>query len=196
MTRSTRIVHHHRFRRVPWALARLLALAAALPLAPLSAQPHFPAQWAGRWEGVLTTTSPPDSVRSRIPVSLLIAREDTGSAWTWRTVFNADTVRGVRPYRLVVRDAARDLYATDERNGLELESTWVAGALVSVFQVGNRVLESRHSMHGDTLVHDITWWSATPASRKRGSGANAEQGAEVLSFRVEGRQRAALRRVQ
>lgn len=175
-------------------IALLLALAAAPRVS--AAQSTFPAQWAGRWEGTLTTSAPPDSVRSRLPVTLFIAREDTGSAWTWRTVFNADTVRGVRPYRLVVRDAARGLYATDERNGLELESTWISGTLVSVFQVGSRVLESRHSMHGDTLVHDITWWSATPARRMRGSGANAEQGAEVLSFRVEGRQRAALRRVQ
>lgn len=63
--------------------------------------------WAGRWEGTLTTSSPPDSVRSRIPVTMLIAREHTGTAWTWRTVFNADTVRGLRPCRLVVRDAAR-----------------------------------------------------------------------------------------
>lgn len=175
------------------ARALLLTILASPVVA--AAQAPFPAQWAGRWEGTLTTSSPPDSVRSRIPVTMLIAREDTGTAWTWRTVFNADTVRGLRPYRLVVRDAARGLYATDERNGLELESTLVGGTLVSVFQVGTRVLESRYAMHGDTLVHDITWWSSTPASRTRGRGANAEQGAEVLSFRVEGRQRAALRRV-
>lgn len=173
----------------------LLLLALSLATQDAWTQSSFPASWAGRWEGTLTTTTPPDSVRNRIPISLLIAREDTGSAWTWRTVFNADTVRGLRPYRLIPRDIRKGWFATDEGNGIELEETWVAGTLISIFQVGDRVLESRYAMHGDTLVHDITWWSSTPAGRARGSGANAEGGMEVLSYRVEGRQRATMLRV-
>lgn len=168
---------------------------AATPL-QLGAQGAFPASWAGRWQGTLTTVAPPDSVRNRIPISLLIVKEDTGSAWTWRTVFNADTVRGLRDYRLLVRDAAKGHYATDERNDLVLESTFVDGTLVSVFQVGGRVLESRYALLGDSLVHDIMWWNATPMASQRGSGANAEAGAEVRSHRVEGRQRAVFRRAQ
>ena len=159
------------------------------------AQASFPAGWAGRWEGTLTTTSPPDSVRNRIPISLVIAREDTGAAWTWRTVFNADTVRGLRPYRLLPRDVARGWFATDEGNGVELEETWVDGALISVFQVGERVLESRYTVRNDTLVHDIIWWSATPVRRMRSDGPNGERGAEILSHRVEGRQRAVMVRM-
>jgi hypothetical protein len=154
----------------------------------------FPASWAGTWEGTLTTWSAPDSVRNRIPLTLTIAREDTGSAYTWRTVFNADTVRGVRPYRLVVRDAGRGIYGTDEGNGLVLEERWLAGALISVFQVGERVLESRYALRGDTLVHDIVWWSAKPVTSMKGEGPNAERGAAVLSFRVEGRQQAMMTR--
>jgi len=188
-----------RARRRWWgAIAAILAAMLAVPGAatPAAAQARFPDAWAGRWQGTLTTTAPPDSVRNRIPITVLIAREDTGSAWTWRTVFNADTVRGVRPYRLLVRDAARGAYATDEGNGIVLEDRLVDGMLVSVFQVGDQVLESRYALQGDSLVHDIVWWSATPSSRSRGTGANAEQGAEVLSFRVGGRQRAVLTRVR
>ena len=154
--------------------------------------PSFPDAWAGRWEGTLTTTSPPDGVRGRIPISLLIARADTGSVWTWRTVFNADTIRGLRPYRLLPRDVARGWFATDEGNGVELEETWVDGALIGVFQVGERVLESRYTVRNDTLVHDIIWWSATPVRRMRSDGPNGERGAEILSHRVEGRQRAVM----
>jgi hypothetical protein len=160
----------------------------------LDAQSSFPAAWAGHWEGRLATFSPPDSVRNAVPLSLVIARR-SDSTWTWRTVFNADTVRGLRDYRLLVRDAAKGHYATDEGNGLVLESTLVAGALVSVFQVGTRVLESRYTLEGDSLVHDIVWWDAAAQGAQRGSGANAEAGATVRSFRVEGRQRAVLRRV-
>lgn len=113
----------------------LLLLALSLATHEACAQSSFPAAWAGRWEGTLTTTTPPDSVRNRIPISLLIAREDTGSAWTWRTVFNADTVRGLRPYRLIPRDIRKGWFATDEGNGIELEETWAAGTLISIFQV-------------------------------------------------------------
>ena len=167
------------------------------PAAPSAAgSTGFPASWVGRWEGELTTTAPPDSVRNRIPVVREIAPEAQGGAWTWRTVFNRDTVNGVRPYRLVVRDAARGRYAVDEGNGLELEATWVAGTLISVFQVGGRVLESREEVRGDTLVQELVWWSATPSGRMRGAGANAEQGMEVLAYQVEGRQRMVMRRVR
>ena len=174
-------------------LAPLVALSLA---GPASAQDTraFPAGWAGTWQGTLTTWSAPDSVRNRIPLALTIAREDTGSAYTWRTVFNADTVRGVRPYRLIVRDAKAGLYGTDEGNGLVLEERWIAGSLISVFQVGERVLESRYTLRGDTLVHDIVWWNAKPVTSMKGEGPNAERGAAVLSFRVEGRQQAVMTR--
>ena len=70
-----------------------------------------------------------------------------------------------------------------------LDESLIAGTLISVFQVGGRVLESRYTLRGDTLTHDITWWNATPTSVQRGNGANAEQGAEISTFRVDGRQR-------
>ena len=162
--------------------------------AQASAAAAFPASWAGTWEGTLTTWSAPDSVRNSIPLALTIAREDTGSAYTWRTVFNADTVRGVRPYRLIVRDAQRGSFGTDEGNGLVLEERWIAGSLISVFQVGERVLESRYTLHADTLVHDIIWWNAKPVTSAKGEGPNAERGQAVLSFRVEGRQQAVMTR--
>ena len=177
------------------ALSTTAALADAQGArAQVPSRTTFPASWAGTWEGTLTTWSAPDSVRNRIPVTLTIAREDTGSAYTWRTVFNADTVRGVRPYRLIVRDAERGLYGTDEGNGLVLEGRWLAGALISVFQVGERVLESRYSLRGDTLVHDIVWWSAKPVASMKGEGPNAERGDAVRSFRLEGRQQALMTR--
>ena len=44
------------------------------------------------------------------------------------------------------------------------------------------------------LVHDIVWWSAKPATSMKGEGPNAERGAAVLSFSVEGRQQAVMTR--
>ena len=176
----------------------VLALLSTTPAVAKSqagrAQDAFPLSWAGTWEGTLTTWSAPDSVRNTIALTLTIARDDRDRAYTWRTVFNADTVRGVRPYRLIVRDAQSGLYGTDEGNGLVLEERWIAGSLISVFQVGERVLESRYTLRGDTLVHDIVWWNAKPVTSVKGDGPNAERGAAVLSFLVEGRQQAVMTR--
>jgi hypothetical protein len=180
-------------------LLRLL-IASSLATAALAAQPAasapstsaFPEQWVGRWAGTLTTLSAPDSVRNRIPVSLEIRRERAGGGYLWQTIFNADTVRGLRPYRLIVEDAAKGLYATDEANGVLLDDTWIGGVLTSVFEVQGRVLQSRYALRGDTLTHELTWWSSTPTRVVRGEGANAEGGASIRSFRVTGLQRAVM----
>jgi hypothetical protein len=161
--------------------------------ASLSAQGSFPAAWAGQWRGTLTTYVPPDSVRNRIPISLLIAPDPADSrAYLWRTIFNADTVRGNRPYRLLIDNAAQGRYATDESNGVLLEDTWIGGVLTSVFQVQTRVLQSRYELRGDTLTHELTWWDATPSRTVKGAGANAEGGATITSHRVQGMQRAVM----
>ncbi len=173
------------------SLARGIVCAlAVIPFASGRAegQRGFPEAWAGQWTGTLTTYAPPDSVRNRVPVSLLIAREPAGNAWTWRTIFNADSVRGLRDYRLLVRDVSKGWYATDERNGVILEDTFIDGVLISVFQVGEQVLENRMSLRGDTLTQDIIFWSSKPSATSKGSGANAEGGVPITSHRIQGRQ--------
>ncbi len=175
-------------------LRRTLA-AAALALAPATgacAQSplRFPDAWVGMWSGTLTTISPPDSVRTRFPITLEIAREASGTGYRWQTIFNADTVRGIRPYRLIVEDVAKGKYATDEGNGVLLDESLIGGVLTSVFQVQTRVLENHYELRGDTLTQTLTWWDTTPTRTVKGSGANAEGGSEIHSFRVLGMQRA------
>lgn len=170
----------------------LLVAVAVAPSLPAQSALRFPDAWVGRWAGTLTTYAPPDSVRNTIPITIEIAREASGAGYTWLTVFNRDTVRGLRPYRLVVEDPARGRYATDEGNGVLLDETYIGGVLTSVFQVQTRVLESRYTLRGDTLVHELTWWDTVPTRTVKGSGANAEGGAEIRSFRVQGLQRAML----
>ncbi len=172
--------------------ARRAALCLCTASSALSAQRAFPASWVGRWEGTLTTLSPPDSLRNRIPIELTIAPDTQPNAYIWRTIFNADTVRGIRPYRLLVERSERGQYATDESNGVLLEDTFLGGALRSVFQVGTRVLHSVYALRGDTLTHELSWWDTTPARTTAGTGANAEGGLAVASFRVQGMQRAVM----
>ena len=171
-----------------WGLILLLVAT------PVSAQRGFPASWVGAWRGVLTTMAPPATQRNRIPVTLEIAPEPGGSSYRWRTVFDADTVRGRRDYRLLVRDEALGFYAIDEGNDVVIEATYVDGALVGVFQVGDRVLESRYELRGDTLAHDLTWWSPQTLAPDATRRARGDSTSVVQSFRVSGRQRAVFTR--
>ncbi len=91
-----------------------------------------------------------------------------------------------------MEDVAKGHYATDEGKGVLLDETYIAGVLTSVFQVQTRVLESRYTLRGDTLTHELTWWDAAPSRSVKGSGANAEGGAEIRSFRVQGMQRSVM----
>jgi hypothetical protein len=169
---------------------------AALLLAasPLVAQRGFPSTWVGEWHGTLTTTTPPSTTRNQVSVSLRIAREASGDAYAWRTIFDNDSTRGRRDYRLLVRDEALGFYAIDEGNDVVIEATYVDGALVGVFQVGDRVLESRYELRGDTLTHDITWWSPDALGAAGTRRARGDSTSSVQSFRVSGRQRAVLTR--
>ena len=101
-------------------------------------------------------------------------------------------MRGLRPYRLIVEDAATGHYATDESNGVLLDDTYIGGVLTSVFRVETRGLESRYSLRGDSLVHELTWWDAAPTRTVKGAGVNAEGGAKITSYRVRGMQRAVM----
>jgi hypothetical protein len=176
------------------ARAFLAATLLSVSITQLNAQSprHFPDTWLGHWSGTLVTYSPPDSVRNTISITLDIARDPSDSGYTWKTIFNADTVRGVRPYRLLVEAPQQGRYATDEGNGVLLDETLIGGVLTSVFQVQTRVLESRYSVRGDTLTHELTWWESAPTRTVKGSGANAEGGTEIRSFRVLGLQRAVM----
>jgi hypothetical protein len=183
--------------RVPsQRIAALALLGIFAATSQAGAQATFPGAWAGKWSGTLRTYAPPDSVRNTIPVTLEIQRESDGKAYLWRTIFNADTMRGIRPYRLVIENAAKGLYATDESNGVLLDETFIAGVLTSVFQVGTRFISNRYAVHGDTLTQELLWWESAPTRTVKGSGANAEGGAEILSYRVLGLQRAMMTRVR
>ncbi len=72
-------------------------------------------------------------------------------------------------------------------------ASWIgrwAGTLTTIAppdSVRNRIpiaLENRYTLRRDTVVHELTWWDTSPTRTMKGSGANADGGAEVRSFRV------------
>jgi hypothetical protein len=164
------------------------------PLHAQRAALPFVAAWAGEWAGTLTVYGRGDSVLSTVPLTLAIAPEPTGGGWTWRTVYNADTVRGLRPYRLLPDTGGPDRWLLDENNGIQLAARHVGGVLFTVFDVDGRHFLGRDELRGDTLVLDLIFWRAAARTITRGTGANAEGGMPVGTTPLEGRQRAVLTR--
>lgn len=91
-------------------------------------------------------------------------------------------------------DVAAGRYVTDENNGILIDAIYTGGALVSVFQVGERMFENRITLVGDALVQDLIWWRTTAERTTAGTGANGERGTAVQAFRVDGRQRVVVHR--
>jgi len=177
----------------------LLCAVAVLRATPAAAQTvapppaAFPDAWIGVWRGTMTIYGAADSVKQTVPVTLSIAHETPGR-YRWRTVYANDTTKSMKDYHLVVLDAAAGRYATDENNGLLIDEQYIGGMLISVFQVGEQMLENRYAMHGDSLVQDLVFWKNTAVRTTGGTGPNGERGTPVMGFRVGGRQRVVLLR--
>lgn len=159
---------------------------------PLRAQaPRFPESLVGSWRGTLTNYGGADSVKLTVPVTLTVARTNEPGAYRMRHVYNNDSTRGMKDYVLRTVDAAAGKYVTDENNGILIDETYTGGMLVSVFQVGDQVIENRSEIRGDSLVQDLIFWRSAASRTTNGTGPNGERGAPVLAFRVVGRQRSA-----
>ncbi len=161
----------------------------AQPPARSARAASFPESWIGVWDGTLTNYQSADNTGTKVPVTLTISRETEPGVFRWRHVYNNDTTRALKDYRLRTINADSGHYATDEGNGILIDETFTGGMLVSVFQVGDQMIENRTSMQSDSLVQDLIFWKATPIRTSKGTGPNGEQGAAVVSFRVSGRQR-------
>ncbi|MDB4917018.1 MAG: hypothetical protein JWM95_4662 [Gemmatimonadetes bacterium] len=156
----------------------------------VGAQGAAPDAWVGKWKGSLATYGAADTLRLSVPVTLEITKESP-IAYKWHTVYAADTTRGAKDYRMRVIDVAAGRYVTDESNGILIDAIFMGGALISVFQVGERMFENRITLVGDALVQDLIWWRTTSERTTTGSGGRA---AEVQAFRIDGRQRTVVHR--
>ncbi len=186
-------------RRRAAAFVRIVTMAAftwllsgVLMALQLRAQaPSFPESWVGTWRGTLTNYGGADSIKLSVPVTLNFARTSQPGAYRMRHVYNNDSTRGMKNYTLRTVDAAAGKYVTDENNGILIDDTYTGGMLVSVFQVGEQVIESRSEIRGDSLLQDLIFWRSVAVRTTRGAGPNGERGTPVLAFRVAGRQRSA-----
>lgn len=100
-----------------------------------SAHPDPLQQWLGTWSGIATNHRP-DGSSFDFPMTLEIAPiEGATNRYAWTITYGEGERQQIRPYELIVIDAASGQYAIDEKNSIVLDTTMLGGALYSQFEV-------------------------------------------------------------
>jgi hypothetical protein len=128
---------------------------------------NFPQDWAGTWQGTLTSTAyrvsgekREDAPEISIEMTLEIAPTSDPQRWSWTITYDGNAGKQVRPYELVIRDVAtgsakspaisRSRFAIDEKNGIVIPVQFADNVLWSSFEVlGTRVDVREELVRGD-----------------------------------------------
>jgi len=127
----------------------------------------FPQGWCGTWRGDLTIQASgraPETTTMEIE----IAQTDSPDRWHFRIRYGDQPVR---PYALLVRDAAAGSYEIDEGNSIVIPATLFNNDLTSAFSLNGNLLTARYRLEGDTLHFDLTQVPLAPSASTGGSGA-------------------------
>lgn len=148
----------------------------------------FPDSWRGNWKGSLLWFRPGTEAPQEVPMQLQIIKADTG--YNWHLTYG-EQAGDHRPYLLLPRDSARGHWLIDERNGIVLDQFWAGGRLSGAFTVQTSTLVNTYYLQGDSLTVEFYSIGASPIST---SGEGTESSPRVDSYRLQGYQKAVLRR--
>jgi len=177
----------------------LLACAAAGLLARASTQTittqTFPTSWIGAWKGPASLVTPGrDDHEFRM--ELIVAATDDPTRYAWTIVYaETNGQRQERKYELIVRDAANEQYAVDEKNGIIIPSTLLDGTLYSSFEVQGTRVNTRMKLESPgTDEQRITVEMISGSVQSTESSGGKDGVPEVLSVIPRSLQRATLTR--
>jgi hypothetical protein len=147
---------------------------------PLSAQKSFVEQCLGEWEGMMYIYSEAQLVDS-VATQFTASRTEDPAVYTWKTTYLSEKTPMVKDYQLKVLDAKKQIYATDEGNGLLLNNYLFGKKMYSVFETQGILLTASYELLGEHLIFEVT------------SGTNLEPGKEVMNYSVRNLQRVVFR---
>jgi hypothetical protein len=162
------------------------------PTEPAKAAATFPASWVGHWKGEATTGV--DGRMQKFSMELVIAPTEAADRYRWTIIYDGAAGRQERPYVLVVKDAAKGLYAIDEANGIVLDARLIDGALYSHFLVQGNRITTRERLETDDTGPRIDVEMVTTVEAQGTDTGNAEGGPAVRTWTPVSVQKAALRK--
>lgn len=155
----------------------------------------FPKSWLGKWSGKLEIHNA-KGLAQTIPMQLHLLPTDSTHRFTWTIFYGEDTIAGKRDYELVVLDAAKGLYAVDEKNTIVMEAYLLGGKLYNQFEVmGNLLLCTTELVNGN-LVFEVISGKLEPISTTGNQQFKGEDIPPVKAYPVNVRQMAILSRIK
>lgn len=159
------------------------------PTTAPATQPAFPQSWIGRWKGSATVDSV-DGKDLAFEMQLNIAITDAPDRFTWEVIYTMDGKPQVRPYELVVIDAAKGKYLIDEKSSIKIDSQLLGDTLYSQFRVQSALISASYRLDGDRIIVELI---TANADRPVVSGGE-NRVPSVNTFPITGAQRAVLSR--
>jgi hypothetical protein len=158
-------------------MKRLITLASfILTLSTANAQ-SFPDRCIGKWNGTMQIFHR-GTLKDSVKVILTVAKSNQANEWIWKTEYLSEKLPMTKDYMLRLKDAEKNIYVTDEKNGIELMDYLFNNKLYSIFETQEILLTSTYELRGKQLIFEVT------SGRKTGT-----TGESVGNFSVDNLQR-------
>jgi hypothetical protein len=168
-------------------------LLACIGAAPTTSPTDFPAAWIGRWTGACQVVQMADQPKVlNLKMEIEIAATDDPKRFGWQIVYVDGDKRQLRPYELIVVDAAKGRYVIDEKSSIKIDACFIEGALFIQFRVQSSLITASYRVEGGEMILEMV--SADAARATESGGENGVP--KVTSNRITGVERATLRRVE
>ena len=162
----------------------------------VNAQSSFPESWVGKYQGELMIYGV-DSVRMKVDMKLEIWKTAKDSIYDWTLTYDMNGKKDVRAYSLKVVDHQNGHYQIDERNSIILDGyLHNNNVFTSFFNVSNSYIIATYTKKEDSLFFEIIAGDGKALTISGNTSQGEEQIPEVISYLVNGRQKAILNKVE
>jgi hypothetical protein len=148
----------------------------------LNAQTSFPEKCLGIWTGTMHIYNRGSLVDS-VTIKLNVTRTNAPDTFVWKTEYLSEKFPMVKDYKLVISDAGKGVFITDEGDGIILMDYLFENKLYSVFETQGILLTSTYEWLGNKIIFEVT------------SGKELQTTHGVKSYSILNLQKAILRKM-
>jgi len=149
----------------------------------LNAQTSFPEKCLGIWTGTMHIYNRGLLVDS-VTIKLNVTRTNAPDTFVWKTEYLSEKFPMVKDYKLVISDAGKGVFITDEGDGIILMDYLFENKLYSVFETQGILLTSTYEWLGNQIIFEVT------------SGKELQTTLGVKSYSVLNLQKAVLKKMK
>jgi hypothetical protein len=151
---------------------------------------HFPQDWIGRFKGELQIYSV-DSIAMTANMQLDISKK-TDSLYQWIITYNIKGKEDVRSYELQVINSKKGHFLIDEKNSIKIDAFYRNKIFTSFFKVMNSYIVATYTKENDHIIFEIISASDEKTTTTGNTKFKDEDIPEVVTYFVNGRQKAIL----